>query len=342
MATIPFSVTGSNFTPPFTYSLKKTGDSLERLVSSAGGILTFTPDYGVNANYTARVTDSLGCDDTETFSLCCPAINGSLTGTLNPSPSSLRTYTVSGITGAYTEVGPNGGFFIVGGNATFVSTSGGVAQINVGTLAFQLCYRIRSCDIERDICINITPQSSCLLVSNIAVGCSVSNPVFRERFSLDVSGGSGLYEIRYQNPFNLAYSSWVSFSGGTYVDDNMPTTSGGTVPDQVIPLLATDERVKYTVEIRDRTNNSCNVIFEIDYLVDLPNDQIYAEAAKLNSLGFVHDSTANLIGVTPKSTNHDCDNPALSAATFVAYNRNGVKIGTLTTNSGGTIIGIAP
>lgn len=343
MATIPFTLGGSN-TPPLTFSVKRTGDATERFVSQAAGVITFTPVIGVLSSYTVRVTDAAGCNASSDFSLCCPATGGVISGNLTPNQNNVYTYTVSGITGSFSEVGSNGGFSIIGGTATFASvpvSGSGVASVNVGSSSFQLCYNIRSCGIERSICVTIVPAAACLIVSSVAVTCSVGNPVFRERFTLSVTGGSGNYQIRYKNPFTNVYGSWISFSGSSYVDDNMNTTSGGTVPDQVVSG-ATDERVKYTIELRDQANFSCITVFDVDYLVDLPNDQIYADVAKTSSLGFVHDSLANLLGVKPRSTNHDCATAALGAATFAAYNRNGVKIGTLTTNSSGVITNIAP
>lgn len=70
MASVTLNI--NDGTAPYTISIKKTGDSVERYVSYSGGTLTFNAvTVNENTNYTISVTDSNDCQTTGSFSLNC-------------------------------------------------------------------------------------------------------------------------------------------------------------------------------------------------------------------------------------------------------------------------------
>jgi len=230
MAIIPYTLGGSHVAP-LTFSVKKTGDAAERFVSAASGVITFNADKG-NYTYNVVVTDALGCTDSESFVLCCQATGGSMSGSTSPAQNAIINFVISGIDGIYSEVGSNGGFFITGGNAFFVTTpSGGIATVNVGTLPFQLCYKLRSCDVERSICANITPQNACVINHSAPVYACWNTGVFSVSFN--ITGGSGSYE--YSDDAGITYS---------------PTSFGFT---------NNYTAGSHTILIRDQLNPSCSM-----------------------------------------------------------------------------------
>lgn len=181
MSTITHTISGINTSA--NISIKSRTNNVERCVSNCqnqvNGMVTNDVDIsgldkGVLHQIDIVVTEG-SCASSGTTTLCCPATGGSILGERTPTQNSVQTYTVTGTDGTFREVGGNGAFTIVGGtNAYFQSTpSDGIAQIHVGTSEFSLCYRMSSCDIERTICVTITPAPvGCTLsVTNVSITC---------------------------------------------------------------------------------------------------------------------------------------------------------------------------
>jgi len=180
MSTITYTKSGINVSA--SVSIKKNGDATERCLTNCtgqvNGITTSDVDIsgltkGVVHPMDIVVTEG-SCSNYGTDNLCCPATGGSVLGNLTPPQNTLQTYTVSGTDGNFFESGGNGGFSILGGNASFSGTpTGGIANVNVGTLPFTLCYNISSCSIPRSICISINPQviGCTLSVTGISIVC---------------------------------------------------------------------------------------------------------------------------------------------------------------------------
>lgn len=180
MSTITY--TKSGITTAATVSIKKNGDVLERCLTNCTGQVNGTTTSGVDisgltkgVNHTMNiVVTEGGCAQSGTTILCCPSTGGGISGNITPPQNTTQTFTVSGIDGNYFESGGNGGFSLLGGTPNFSGTpSGGVANVNVGSTPFTLCYNINSCSIARSICITITPQTSgCTLsVTGISIVC---------------------------------------------------------------------------------------------------------------------------------------------------------------------------
>ena len=172
MSTITHTISGINTSA--NISIKRNGDNIERCVSNCqnqvNGVVTNDVnisglDKGVLHPIDIVVTEG-SCASSGTAILCCPATGGNMLGNLTPPQNTTQTYTVSGIDLIYSESGGNGGFSILEGSAYFNGTpTGGIANVNVGTLPFTLCYNISSCSIPRSICITINPR---------VVGCTLS------------------------------------------------------------------------------------------------------------------------------------------------------------------------
>lgn len=180
MAQISYTIAGSN--GGVNVSIKKSGDGTERCQSNCSGmgngshVSNFNnSDLQKGVNHTINLVLSEGsCSDSSNQVICCPAIGGSILGSVTPAQNTTQNYIVTGIDGIYSESGSNGGFSIIGGNASFDGVpSGGSANVNVGTQSFTLCYNIISCGQPRSICININPQGGgCTLsVSSVSISC---------------------------------------------------------------------------------------------------------------------------------------------------------------------------
>lgn len=160
----------------------KNGESFNRCLTNCTNqvngtitheIDTSNLDKGIIHPMTIIITEG-NCSASGTASFCCPSTGGSILGSFTPPQNTLQTYTVSGTDGTFFESGGNGGFSISGGNASFSGTpSGGIANVNVGTLPFTLCYNMNSCSIPRSICISINPQviGCTLSVTGISITC---------------------------------------------------------------------------------------------------------------------------------------------------------------------------
>lgn len=180
MSTITYTKSGINVSA--SVSIKKNGDATERCLTNCtgqvNGITTSDVDIsgltkGVVHPMDIVVTEG-SCSNYGTVNLCCPATGGSVLGNLTPPQNTTQTYTVSGIDLIYSESGGNGGFSILEGSAYFNGTpTGGIANVNVGTLPFTLCYNMNSCSIPRSICISINPQviGCTLSVTGISITC---------------------------------------------------------------------------------------------------------------------------------------------------------------------------
>lgn len=181
MAQISYTISGSS--GGVNVSIKKSGDGTERCQSNCSGmgngshVSNFNnSDLQKGVNHTINLVLAEGaCGDSNNQVICCPATGGSLLGGVTPAQNTTQTFTVSGIDGIYSESGGNGGFSILGGNgASFNGVpSGGVANVNVGTASFTLCYNIISCGQPRSICIEINPQGGgCTLsVGGVSITC---------------------------------------------------------------------------------------------------------------------------------------------------------------------------
>lgn len=183
--------------------------------------------------------------------------------------------------------------------------------------------------------------NSCITTSNLTIGCSISNPIYRLRVTFDISGGSGSYDVRYNNA-NTGFISWITISGSTFIDDDY--SSYTTTPDDVLPLTDVDEVVDVIYEIRDTNNHSCVGQLSVNQINNLPNDSVYTlNGSQYTVAAFVNDSTigaANLVNTTPRATNSNCAPAGLIAGTYNIYDRNSVLIGLATVNSQGTITSI--